>query len=217
MAFSEGAAKPRERGGLRPVDGVGRPREGRRAERAAIHARPGVAHATAVALQGPGVGEPVVAQEDGLAALQVRVPRHQHVLVGLGPIDQRGHDAREGLPQPGQAIGEPQPHVGGDLVVAGPGGVQLLAHLPDPLDEAVLDGEVDVLELGARAPGAGGDLVADGVEPCAQGARFVVGQQPHDGEHLRVGLAAGDVLGAPSADRCRSSCRRRPCRRRGPR
>ena len=54
---------------------------------------------------------------------------------------------------------QPQPHVGGHLVVADAAGVQALAGVADQLRQARLDVEVHVLQLELPLEAAGLDLV----------------------------------------------------------
>jgi len=93
---------------------------------------------------------------------------------------------------------EPQAHVGGDLVVAGSGGVELGGggHF---FSQGLLDVHVNVLKLGAPSKLIRRDLAKDGVEAGMDGVSFLGGDQADVGEHGRVGLAAGDVEGGEAA------------------
>ena len=51
---------------------------------------------------------------------------------------------------PVDRVADPEPHVGGDLVVSAAGGVEFAAGVADPLDQRPLDVHVDVFEFGGR-------------------------------------------------------------------
>ena len=98
-----------------------------------------VAEPLAVALQHEDVREEVVAEDDGLGALQMRVARQRRVDRLGGARDERllhaaqaGADARDDL-------AEIEPLVDRDLVVAGAAGVELAADLADQLLQPPLD------------------------------------------------------------------------------
>jgi hypothetical protein len=55
-------------------------------------------------------------------------------------------------------VAQPQPHVGGDLVVARAAGVQPLAGVADQLGQAGLDVQVHVLQVELPVEAAGLDL-----------------------------------------------------------
>ena len=58
-------------------------------------------------------------------------------------------------------VADPEPQVGGDLVVAAAAGVELAADVADAVDERPLDVHVDVFELVAEREVAGGDFLMD--------------------------------------------------------
>ena len=112
---------------------------------------------------------------DRLSALQVGVARHRPVEVVLGDPEQRLDERSEpvaGLPGMGA---REQGHVGGHLVVARAGRVQLAPHGSGQLGDPPLDGHVDVLiALGEREPGVAqlvADLVQRPMQLVALGAR----------------------------------------------
>ena len=80
-----------------------------------------------------------MAQQDRLAALQVRVARHEDPAVGVDAVEQCLEQSLEGRVESGQFALEPEADVGGYLIVAGAGGVELAAAVADPLDQSRLD------------------------------------------------------------------------------
>ena len=118
-----------------------------------------------VALEHPEVGEQVVAQVDGLRPLQVRVAGRRPVAVRLGLRHQRLHQALEQRDRARGVGADEQGQVGGHLVVARAGRVELAAERADQLGQPPLDRHVDVLVVLAELEGALLELPADPVEP----------------------------------------------------
>jgi hypothetical protein len=106
-------------------------------------------------------GEQIVRQEHRLCLLHVGVAGHDGVNLPPGEGD-------EGFLQPGNEfqdipdlVPQVETHVEGNLVVAAPAGMDFAACGTDPLDEAPLDGHVDVL-VGLHEPeGARADFRPD--------------------------------------------------------
>src|SRR5580704_3955385 len=73
--------------------------------------------------------------------------------------------------------------IGGNLVVAAAGRVQLASDIPDPCHEGTFDVHVDVFELDAKGQFALIDLAADLVERCHNLPAFLVGDQTDVGQH----------------------------------
>ncbi len=141
----------------------------RGAQRQAVDALAHVGHALGVAREHLHVGQHVVAEAHRLRHLQVGEAGHDHVGVLLGEVQQR-------LLQVGQQLGDqvdlaaqPQPHVGGDLVVAAAAGVQALAGIAHQLGQARLDVQVHVFEVELPVEGAGFDLAAICAMPALDG------------------------------------------------
>ena len=183
-----------ELGHVGPVDGKGGARQGAGAQGHDVGLFPAVAVAALVALEHLHVGQQVVREEHGLGALQVRVAGHQHVLVApRGPrqrLPQRlkvRQDAVERVPQV-------EPHVQIDLVVAAPGGVELLAHGADLLGQPPLDVHVNVFVGDVEGKRAALDLLLNGAQSGDDLARLARGDDALLSEHSGVGDAAGDVV-----------------------
>ena len=118
----------------------------------------------AIAREHPDVGEQVMAEIDGLRALQVRVSGQRPVEVPLGGVDQRRHqvlDPRSGV---GRRLAHEHRDVGDHLVVARARGVKAPAGAPGDLGHTALDGHVDVLVAGLEREAAVAQLGLDGVE-----------------------------------------------------
>ena len=118
-----------------------------RPQRQPIDAAARVEHPLAVALEHLDVGQQMVAEGHGLGDLQVGKPRHHGVRMALGLRDeltlqraQRGDDAID-------LAAQPQPQVGGHLVVARTASVQPLAGVADEIGQSLLDVEMHILEL----------------------------------------------------------------------
>ena len=117
-----------------------RPRSERQARALAL----GEGETLAVARQHPEVGEQVVAEVDGLGALQMRVAGQRPVDVLLSPLDQRPHQPRRRRLSLARPLAGVHDEVCRDLVVARASRVQLAPDRPDQLCQMALDRHVDV-------------------------------------------------------------------------
>ena len=133
----------------RAIDRIGCACQRSRTERQAVDALACVEQATAVALEHFGVRQQVVAERHRLRHLHVRESRHHGGGVPLGELDQRVLQPVEQHSDPIDFAAQPQPGVGGDLIVARTAGVQPLAGVADQIGQALLDIQVDVFELDA--------------------------------------------------------------------
>ena len=185
--------KLQEGSGACTVDGVGGTGHGRGTEWTAIHATTHVGHAFPVSLKTPRVGEQVVPKPDGLAALQVSEAWDKGAAVGLDPIADRTHQARQGLVQDVEAAPEPQAHIGGHLVVARAGSMQLARERADVLPQLGLHGHVDVFESDVRLP-AGLEVRLYFGEALPDGRGLFGGEQTDLSEHGDVSHRPSDVL-----------------------
>ena len=141
-----------------------------------------------------GVGQQLLAEGDGLRALQVGVARHDGILVGARLRVQGRDDGQHERLQRGDLVFQIQPQVKRDLIVARAGGMQLFADVTDAAGELGLDEHVDVLGLHVELQRAGLQIRED----PGQTANDLVGvrlrQDAAFGEHGGVGHGAGDVL-----------------------
>jgi len=106
---------------LRLKDAVGRvrrPSQGTAADGGGVHAPAGVGKAAIVALQHHGVGQQLLAEGDGLRALQMGVARHDGILVGARLRVQGRDDGQHERLQRGDLVFQIQPQVERDLIVA---------------------------------------------------------------------------------------------------
>ena len=139
------SAKPSACGRRRRVDRQRRAGQRTGAERRHVESLDGGDEPVDVAGQRPAVGQQVVGEQHRLGPLEVGVAGQVGVAGRLGPGQQH---VLQGDDEPGdgdQLALAPQPQVGGDLVVAAAGGVQLGAGGAGELGDPALDGGVDVL------------------------------------------------------------------------
>ena len=111
-------SKPSSRATRSRSIGIARARERRAAQRQPVDAPAAVGEALRVAREHRLVGEQMVAERDGLRDLQVRVAGHDRVGVAFGEIDERAAQRCESRDERVDRVAQPQPQVGGDLVVA---------------------------------------------------------------------------------------------------
>lgn len=176
------------------VEVDGRTRQGSRAEGGDVEPLAGVGEAAEVAGEHLDVGEEMMADGDGLATLEVGVARDGvfGVLVGLAEKGfLKADDEIRNIVDGFAAI---ETGVGGDLVIAGAGGVELGAGGADVGGEGGLDIEVDVFEFG-------GELELAFFNPCANGEKtgldfreFVLGQNTRSDLSAGVGDGATDIV-----------------------
>ena len=146
----------------------------------------------AVAVEHLEPREQVMRQVHRLRPLQVCVAGNEDVAVRPGHGQQRPLGAGDFFTEYAAGKLEPQPHVGRDLVVPAPRGVEL-GRSGHALRQRLLDVHVNVLELGVPGKLARRDLGVDGIEPGVDGIAFLGSDEADVREHGRVGLAAGDV------------------------
>ncbi len=85
-----------------------------------------------------------MAEKDRLAALKVGVARHQDLSVRLHPVEKDRDEITDSRSEDAEPALQPQTDIGGDLVIARAGGVELAADLTNKIGEAGLDRHVDV-------------------------------------------------------------------------
>lgn len=129
---------------MRTVDRKGRAGERCRAEWHRIHAPAAVGETLPIAQQHLEPGEEVVAEGDGLRGLQVREAGHDGSGIGFRSFKQGFAKAHQFCVETIDCPAQPEADIGGDLVVSGAAGVQLLAGIPNKLREPRLDVHVDV-------------------------------------------------------------------------
>ena len=132
------------------------------------------------------MGQQVVGEQHRLGPLEVGVAGQVRVAGRFGP---RQQDVLQGDGQPGdldELALAPQPQIGGDLVVAAAGGVQLGAGGAGELGHPALDGGVDVLVALDEAERVPGHLRLDLVERVQHGVDLAVVEQPGPRESADV-------------------------------
>ena len=178
---------------------VGIQRQRRPGQRAGTQRRhvspvPGVHQPVDVAGQRPAVGQQVMGQEDRLGLLEVRVAREVGATRLVGPISQCGLERGDQAGQVGQFVEDPEPEVGGHLVVSAPAGVQPGPRFAGQLGDPPLDRSVDVLVGRHKGEGSVGQLSLRGIQRLEHRRGIGVGHEPDPGQHPDVGPRTGHVL-----------------------
>ena len=106
----------------------------------------------------------MVAEQDGLCLLHVRVAGHDDAKLARRDLEQRAADVEQLVHEPARELLGMQARVRGDLVVAAPTRVQAPAGCPDGLGEVALDGHVDIFVLDLEVEAAVFDLARDVIE-----------------------------------------------------
>ena len=198
-AFRVDEAK--RRGGELAVDGQSRASDGAGAQRTPVGVSRDVGQPRTIAIEHLKPGEQMMRKKHRLRPLQVRVAGDEHVAVRGGEGEQCSLGGEEFFPESGAGEFEPEPHVGRDLVVPAPRGVELGGG-GHALRQRLLDIHVHVLELRLPREFTRLDFGEDCVEPGVDGVALVWRDQPDVREHGRVGLAASDV------ERCEAAIER---------
>ena len=133
-------------------------------------------------------------REHGLGALQVRVAGQDDVEVAVAAVDEGLLQVEQSRVDAVEGVADPEPQIGGDLIVAAAAGVQLAADIAQALDERLLDVHVDVFELGLERKFSRFDFFADGCQRFADLVALCVAEQADLGQHLGMGDRAGDVV-----------------------
>ena len=155
-----------------------------------------------------------MAEAHRLCHLQVGEAGHHDVDVALGERHQRALQLAQESVDAVDLAAQPQPHVGGDLVVARAAGVQPFAGVTDELRQARLDVEVHVLELELPFEAAGVDLRTDLLHAALDVSAVLCGNHALCAQHLRVRQRGFDVgLCEPAVEADTGGVALRPVRR----
>jgi hypothetical protein len=169
-----------------------------RTQRQPVHAPAHVGQSLGIAREHLHVGQQVVREAHRLSDLQVREAGHHGVGVAGRELHEAALHLRQQRHQRVDLAAQPQPHIGGHLVVARAPGVQPLAGIPHELRQARLDVQVHVLELELPREAARLDLGRDLGHAALDLGEVLRGDDGLGSQHARVGQAARDV-GAPQA------------------
>ena len=134
-----------------------------------------------------------MAEQDRLRGLKVRVPRHQHVPVSGGLLDDGPLQVSEHAAQFFYLPQQVEPRVRRYLIVAAAPGVQLARYGPDVLAQPALDRGMNVFVAGDVLERTGLKLGPNRLQPGDDLLRLRFGQHPRPDQRPRIGLAASDV------------------------
>ena len=164
------------------------------AERHDVDAFPGIAEAGGIAGEHLHIGEQMMGKEHGLPALEVGVARHDCAAAALGSLDQGTLEAVNQADDRIHGIAGIEAHIGGDLIVATAGGVELGTRGADALGQLRFDVHVHVFEGFLPLEVAAFDLALEAEQACFD-LRLLVGREDA-GFHQSLGMgdAAADVL-----------------------
>ena len=166
------------------IDRITGARQGGGTQRQAIDAASAVGHPVGVAGEHLDVGHQVMTEGDRLRDLQMGEAGHDRPGVAFGQIDQRALQITE-QPHGDVDLGaQPQPDVGGHLVVARARGVQPLAGVARQIGQPFLDVQVNIFQVELPAKGAVLDLGADAGHAVADGVEIDPRQNAAGFEHF---------------------------------
>jgi hypothetical protein len=187
------------------VDRVTGAGECRGTERQPIDPAPAIGQALDIAREHFHIGHQVMAEGDRLGHLQMRESRHDRAGVKLGDIEQRALQVAQQAHRDVDLGAQPQPDVGGDLVISRTRRVQSFAGIARQIGEALLDIQMDVFEVDAPAERTVLDVGPDARHAIADRIEIGLGQQAAGVQHVGVRQRTLDVVESQALveiDRC---------------
>ena len=181
-------------GRLLAVERVARAGQRASPQRREVGSSTSVGQPASVALEHLDIGQQVMGQQDRLGRLDVGRPWQNCLADTLGQADQGTLELEDGDVDPVGRAAQPQPQVGGDLVVARAARMELARERPDPRRQGRLEVEVDVLEGRIPRQHPGFDLRAQPIEPGDQRGNLVGGQQTGATQPVDMGDGADEVV-----------------------
>ena len=179
-----------------------RPGEGSRSERQDVRPPPAVGEPVAVALEFLAPAEHLMAREHRLGPAQVRVARDHEPLLAHREAEERALEFEQARVEPVDRPPAVEPEVGGHLVVAAAGRMQLAADVTEPGRQGRLDVEMDVFLRGGELEQAPVDLAPNLLEPPGDRIGLRHRDEAAGGKHPRVGDRGVDVVvGEPFVER----------------
>ena len=148
-----------------------------------------------IAHEGPGVGQQLVGDEHRLGVLHVGASGHDGVGGLGGLVDEGVDDVEDESGHVAGLVAQVHADEGGDLVVAAASSAQTAPQvITGALDEAALQGGVDVLVSGLRDEDAGDDVGLETVQGSQHAGQLLLVQQAGLRQGAGVGPRAGDVV-----------------------
>ncbi len=180
-------------GDARAVERIAGAGESRSAERQLVDTLAHVRETLAIAREHLDIRQQVMRKAHRLRDLQVREAGQDGFGVALCHGQQRSLHLRQQGRQRIDLAAQPQPHVGGHLVVARAAGVQALAGITDERRQPRLDVQVHVFEFELPLETAGVDIGFDLRQATLDVGRILLRDHALRGEHFGMGQRAGDV------------------------
>ena len=199
------AVEPELRGRGLAIERVAGPGQRPGTERRDVGPSARIGQPAPVALRHLDVGEEVMGEQHRLRRLDVGRPGQHRGALALGERDERPLEVEQRAVQSVDRPAEPQPKVGGDLVVARAAGVQLAGDGSDPVGQRRLEVEVDVLERGVPLDRAGRDGLRQAGQAADQLVDLVVGQESRTRRARGRGRSSPRCRRPPARGRARSS------------
>ena len=164
------------------------------AQRQPIDAAAAVGETLAVAAQHFEIGQQMVAEGHRLGHLQMREAGQGRVNMGFRRVEQRLLEIAQQAVDLVDGVAQPEPDVGGHLVVARATGVQALAGITDQGRETLFDVEVHILVVEIPVEAAGFDLADDRCHALLDGSQIGGGDDALPRQHARMSQRRANVL-----------------------
>ena len=129
-----------------------------------------------------------------LRDLEVGKAGHEGFSMSLGLIQQRGFQRHQLLVQVVNLISDPQPEVGRDLIVPGPGGMEPSGGITRELAQAGFHVHMYIFKRRIDLQVAVLDFGLNLVQPLGYGRAVLAGNYSGRHQHATMGLGPGDIL-----------------------
>ncbi len=193
-AVGGGLVKVKQLGGVRTVKRVGGAGEGTCSERACVHSSADIGEAASVAAEHFEICAEVMCESNRLRFLQMGEAGHIGFRVLLNdPLDHKKKLLQDRIKLV-NFVPHIKLHIQSNLVVPASSGVELFAHIADPVDEIRLDKAVDIFILVGNSESAVLDIPQDAVQSVDDLIPLMFSEDSLLCEHPHMCKAAADVL-----------------------
>ena len=177
-----------------PVDGVGGTGKGSGTKGQDGRSLSHLGQSFLIPRKGPKMRENPVSPGDGLGVLQMGVAGHGQIQIRFCAFDERLLQIGEHFLHLRACLHQPEPEVGGDLVVAAAASVQLAAYSAHNFGQAALNGRMNVFIRGIELETAVGQLLFHRIQPRDDGVGFWLRQHACANQSLCPRFAARNIL-----------------------
>lgn len=163
-------------------------------ERAFVHPLARVFEASSVARIHLDISQAVMTEGDGLRRLKMREAGHDRIGVLFGLVEEHALQRNQSRLRPLTGAADPEPEIGGNLIVARARRVQPARYRSDHFDKPGFDVEVNVFQDSLESETAFLDVGTDLCQSVENAARIILGNDPLRGQHRDMRTRAFDIF-----------------------